>query len=128
MSVSQRTAHQSWSKITGKVDGISCLPAKASADAEYQEEQPQWKPRPRCRELPLVAIILQRNDDKYQDRAGDEFVKEHASLRHVRLRVCAEYAGHCGLRGRYCANAKAFSCVDAVDIIDVYHSCRKETA
>ncbi len=74
-------------EISGKIDGIACLPSKASTNAKDDKEQSQ-----RC-QVPgsKVTVILQTVDTEHEDRRGDEFGEELAGLGHEGLRISAEY-------------------------------------
>lgn len=127
MAISHSVAHETWTKVSNKIDRVARLPAKASADAENEEEQPQWKPGPRSRKCALITIILQRKDDEHEHKTRNELVKEHACFGHRVLRVSAKDCGCCCLDGRHGADvAAAFEGVDAVDIVDVDHACCTE--
>lgn len=40
-TVSDHVRHQARTKVTGKINGVSCLPAEAGSDAENNEEESQ---------------------------------------------------------------------------------------
>lgn len=92
-AVAQEIRHQSWTKVTGQVDGISGFPAEAGTDTENDEEETQ-----RCQWARTdVALILQGVDHEHEQRAGDEFGEELTRLGHEGLWVCAEDSGRGGV-------------------------------
>jgi hypothetical protein len=68
----------------------------------------------------IVAGILQSEDDKHQQSAGNEFRKELASLGQESLWVCTEDGGGGLWCWRYCSKAtlKIVDCRDVVGIHD----------
>jgi hypothetical protein len=55
MTVPEAERHQPRTKVTCKVDGITCLPTEASTDAKDDEEESEWCEVP----CPNIPIILQ---------------------------------------------------------------------
>lgn len=104
---------------------ISGVPTKARAKTKDQKEQRQRKPCSTRAETPLIAIILQREDDKHQDRARNKLAKELTRFRQVCLRIRAKDSSSGIHSRRYGADAgAAFEGVDAVDVVGVYHAGR----
>lgn len=129
MSIAHSIAHQPRSKVPRQVDSIPSIPPEASPKSEDQEEQREWEPAPRSTELALIAIILQRKDDKHEDGAGDELAEELARFRQVGLRVRAKDGGGGCLGRRDGAEVgAAFVGVDAVDVVGVDDAGRAEPA
>jgi len=89
MTISNHVRYESWTKVTGKVDRISCLPAKAGTNAEYDEEEAEWSKRTSTD----VSLVLECVDHEHEKSAGDELGEKHSGLGHEFSRVSAEDAG-----------------------------------
>jgi len=85
--VSEHVAHQTWTKVTGEVDGVSGLPSEARTDAENEEEHRASGTKVSGG---VVALVTNGEDDKHEDPAGDELGEELARLGQERGRIRAE--------------------------------------
>lgn len=88
MRPTQEVRHQPRTEIPRQINSISRLPPKASADTEDDKEQPQRRQRPSSD----IPIVLERIDQKHQQRARDELGEELPRLGHELGRVRAEDA------------------------------------
>lgn len=102
MAVTDHVGHQARTKIPSEVDSIARLPAKAGANTKDNEEEPQW-----CKwSSAEISVVLEGVDEEHQQRAGNEFGEELASLGHERCRIGAEDASGRSVASD-CADARA---------------------
>jgi len=78
MTISEEVRHQARTKVSGEVDGIASLPAKACADTEDDEEESERGQVTGAE----VSVVLEGVDAEHQDCAGDELGEEHSSTSH----------------------------------------------
>lgn len=86
MAITQEIGHESRTKVTRQVDGVTCFPAEACADSEDDEEETEWGQVASAH----VLVVEQDIDQEHQDGAGDELGEELSRLGHERGRICAE--------------------------------------
>lgn len=126
--VSHRITHQPRSKIPRKVKRIPGLIPKASSQSKDQKEQRQREEIRISSNPSCIRRILERKDDKDQNRTGNKLGEKLAGFGKEGLRVCAENLS-CGALGRRNgAHAVAGKVVDAVDVIDVDDARSAEAA
>lgn len=95
MAISNHERHQSGAKVTSKVDGITSLPAEASANAKDEEEEAK---RHQVSSSNVVGIG-QGEDAEHEDAAGDELGEKHARPSHECSGIRAKDARGSGRAG-----------------------------
>lgn len=116
--------HQPRPKISRHIHRIPRLPTKARSEPKNQKEQPQRKQLP-CSD---IALVLEREDHKHEQCAGDELGEKHVRPRQEGLRVRAEDAGRGGLGRRHGADAVPLDVVDARNVVGVHDARAAEAA
>ena len=127
MPVSNDVAEESRTKVSSQINGVTSFPSEARSKAKDEEEQGEREPiSPAFRDT-VICVILQSQDHKHKDSAGDELGEEHARFRHEGGGVRAEDARG-GIRGRWhCADTVTFVGIDGVDVVAVNDACGHET-
>lgn len=92
MAISNHERHQSGTKVTSKVDGITSLPTEAGTNTKDEEEEAE---RHQVSSSNVVRVG-QGEDAEHEDAAGNEFGEEHACPGHESGRVCAKDASGSG--------------------------------
>lgn len=110
MSISNPVSKQSGTEISSQINGISSLPTESSTNAKDQEEQRKRYEVPGSE----IRIVLEREDDKHQHRAGDDFRENLARLGQEGLRIRAEDAGG-GVVGKPGDRADGAAALELVD-------------
>ena len=69
VAVTQKVGHETWSKITGKVDSITGFPTEACTNSKDDKEQAK-----RCKRASTdVSVVFQSVDQEHKECAGNEF-------------------------------------------------------
>lgn len=118
MSVSDHVRHQPRPKISSQVDGIAGFPTEAGAQSKDEEEQTEREPFIRLSHAD-IRVVLQREDNKHQDRARNELREELARFRYEGLWVRAEYTSRGSLRRWDGPYAMACVMIDRREIVRV---------
>lgn len=124
-SIPNTIRKQPRAKIPSKINGISSFPTERRSDPENQEEQHQWHQVTSSQ----IALVLECEDDKYQNSRRDNLGEDLARLCQERLRICVENA-RCGVIAVswHCAYAIAFVCIDCGFVISVDNGGAAEAA
>lgn len=88
-AVSQQVRHQSWTKVSGKINGIAGFPTEAGTNPKNDEEQAERREVSRTD----IAVIFQGVDQEHQQHTPNEFAEEHAGGGHELGWVGAEDTG-----------------------------------
>lgn len=118
MAISNHERHQSGAKVTSKVDGITSLPAEASANAKDEEEEAK---RHQVSGSNVVGIG-QGEDDEHEDAAGDELGEEHARPSHERSWIRAKDARGGGRAGHGSDASAALKGIESRLVVGVHNS------
>lgn len=114
-AIANKVGDESRAKITSQVDGVTGFPAQASTNAKDEEEQGKGEHLASAN----VVVIDQGENDKLENRGGQEFGEEHASAGHEGSRICAEDTSRGVGAGDGSETGAAFKVVDGRLVVSV---------